>query len=216
MLLLLAALATPPDTLATPVVAPAPVHAEAFWPRFETPVQWVEPLPGTPVRRVGDPGAAPSEDQIFEYSDAYLTRLRIHKIASYATLPLFVASYITGNELITKGPQAADWARNTHGPIAVGLGALFGINTITGVWNLKESWGDPEGRGRRLLHSSLLLAADAGFVAAAALGSEAHGEDEGGSFRAGSDPSTHRTVALTSLGVALAGYMTMVWPFRRD
>jgi len=165
------------------------------------------PAPGTP-----DP-----EPQIIEYSDAYLTRLKIHKYASYATIPLFVGAYVTGNELITKGENAASWARNTHGVFAGSLGVLFAVNTITGVWNLYEGRHDPEGRGRRILHSVLLLAADAGFLATAALAGESEGGEGGGDYgEGGGDNSAHRAMAITSMGLAFAGYMTMSWPFRRD
>ena len=34
-----------------------------------------------------------------EYSDLYYTRLKIHQIASYLTVPLFVAQYLAGREL---------------------------------------------------------------------------------------------------------------------
>jgi hypothetical protein len=52
-----------------------------------------------------------------------------------------------------------------------------------------------------------MLAADAGFVATAAL---APG-DEGGDFGQGynDDRSKHRAVAITSMGVSLASYLMM-------
>jgi len=167
------------------------------------------------VRAVGG-GTAGPEPQLIEYSDAYLTRLKIHKYASYATLPLFAAAYVTGNELIKNGGNAASWARNTHGVIAGSLGVLFAVNTITGVWNLYEGRHDPEGRTRRIIHSVLILAADAGFLATAALAGES--EEGGGEWGegGGGDNSAHRAMAITSMGLAFTGYLTMTWPFRRD
>jgi len=163
-----------------------------------------------------EPDARREEPQLIEYSDAYLTRLKIHKYASYATLPLFAAAYVTGNELIKKGEHAPSWARNTHGTIAGALGALFAVNTVTGLWNLYESRNDPEGRTRRILHSVLLLAADAGFLATAAMAGESEGGEGGREWGDGDDNSAHRAMAITSMGLAFTGYMTMTWPFRRE
>ena len=151
-----------------------------------------------------DPDAAP---QLVEYSDGYLTRARIHRIASYATLPLFAAEFVTGQELFDNPSNPAGWAETAHTPIAVGLGVLFAVNTVTGVWNLIEARKDPEGRGRRTLHSVLLLAADLGFAMAGASGASAA---DGGSR------DTHKAIAYTSMGVALSGYLMMTWPFNRD
>ena len=89
--------------------------------------------------------------------------------------------------------------------VAGGIGALFAVDTVTGVWNLVESRKDPDKRGRRLLHGVLMLSADAGFLATAALGPESeHGEIEG-------SRSTHRAVAFTSIGLASAGYLIMLF-----
>ena len=43
-------------------------------------------------------GSAPPAVAV-EYSDAYKTRARIHKIASFATLPLFGAEAVVGQKL---------------------------------------------------------------------------------------------------------------------
>jgi len=43
--------------------------------------------------------------QLIEYSDAYLTRLKIHRWASFLTLPLFASEYVVGQRL-----------QNGHGP----------------------------------------------------------------------------------------------------
>jgi hypothetical protein len=223
MFLLLTALLMPGDSIPLPESPFVPRTMPAWTmsaPVTQTPglgMPTVLTRPLTPaVQPTLVPSDSPDEPQLIEYSDAYLTRLKIHKYASYATLPLFAAAYVTGNELITKGGQAASWARNTHGTIAGALGVLFAVNTVTGVWNLYEGRHDPEGRTRRIIHSVLLLAADAGFLATAALAGESEG-GEGGFYRGdGGDNSAHRAVAITSMGLAFTGYMTMTWPFRRD
>jgi len=241
MIALLAALLLPADSIPVPMpagperpVAQVPESggfgpadylpaATSRGPRTELPSARFMPDPFSEATLAPEPlfsspaDPAPEPPQLVEYSDAYLTRLKIHKYASYATLPLFAAAYVTGNELITKGDNAASWARKTHGAIAGSLGALFAINTITGVWNLYEGRHDPEGRTRRIIHSVLLLAADAGFLATAALAGESEG-GEGGFERGGGggDNTAHRAMAITSMGLAFTGYMTMSWPFRRD
>jgi hypothetical protein len=79
---------------------------------------------------------------------------------------------------------------------------LFTVNTITGVWNLWDSRNDPAGRTRRYLHAVAMLASDAGFVWAGAVGGSAR--------RSRSDADTHRAIALTSIGVSTAGTV-MMW-----
>lgn len=140
-----------------------------------------------------------------EYSDWYYKRLTIHKYASYATIPLFILQYASGQSLINH-PGEGTWARDVHGPVAASIAVLFGVNTVTGLWNLYDSRKDPNGRTRRNVHSLLMLAADAGFVWTGALAPD---DDEGGRS---SGSSRHRTVAITSGSVALASYLMMlIW-----
>ncbi len=143
-----------------------------------------------------------------EYSDWYMRRATIHRVASWATLPLFAAEVVTGSELYKNGPQAAAWARDTHGTIAGSLGGLFVVNSVTGLWNLWDARHDAEGRKWRTAHALLMLAADAGF---AYTGSLADRAENSASVR-----SDHRTAALTSSGVALVSYLMMLPPFRRE
>ncbi len=138
----------------------------------------------------------------FEYSDGYRLRAKIHKVASFATVPLFGAEAIIGQSLYSDPTQAK---KDAHLVIAAGIGALFAVNTTTGVWNLIEARKDPVHRSRRLAHSLMMLAADAGFLATAALGPESeHGESEG-------SRATHRAVAFTSIGLASASYAIMLF-----
>lgn len=140
-----------------------------------------------------------------EHSDWYYRRLTIHKVASYATLPLFVTEYVLGDKLYN-GTGSSN-TKSTHQAVATGIGVLFGVNTVTGVWNLWDSRHDTQGRARRTTHALLMLASDAGFVATAALAPEGEGEfGEGGSEN---NRSTHRNVAIGSMGVSLASYLMM-------
>jgi hypothetical protein len=135
------------------------------------------------------------------YSDAYFTRLTIHRWGSYTMLPLFAAEVALGQNLINDS-RPPSWIKSTHVGVALGIGALFTSNTVTGVWNLWESRKDPAGRTRRLVHSALMIASDAGFVATGLLAEDAGHSVDG--------RNRHRTVALTSMGVAAVGGV-MMW-----
>ena len=157
----------------------------------------------------------PRRRRAVEYSDAYNTRLTIHRYASYTMLPLFVTQYVLGDRLLKQKEDAfagrrlappSDGLRGAHVAAAVGVGALFGINTVTGLWNLKESWKNPEGRGLRTAHSLLMLAADAGFTATGVIGGDATEGNPG-------DARRHRNVGLSSMGVATVA-AGLMW-FRR-
>lgn len=139
-----------------------------------------------------------------EYSDAYYTRLTIHRWGSYAELPLFAGEWVLGQKLIGSGTPAS-WVRPAHGTVAGALGVLFAVNTVTGGWNLWDARDDTEGRTKRIVHSVLMLAADGGF---ALTGATAPEDDEGGDRQGRAN--THRAVALTSIGLATAGTV-MMW-----
>jgi hypothetical protein len=195
-----------------PSVADGAAHstahgASAVWrpasSRFAAVRQQGSPAAPTPRPMVQDPA-----DQAIEYSDWYERRLTIHRWASYAILPLFAFQYAAGRELFAKSSDAPAWAKSGHGIAATGVAALFGTNTVTGVWNLWDSRKDPEGRARRTIHAVLMLAADAGFAATGLLAERAE--------RSPDTRRLHRTIALTSVGTATIGYLTMLPPFRRD
>jgi hypothetical protein len=95
--------------------------------------------------------------------------------------------------------------------VAGGIGVLFTVNTVTGVWNLWDSRQDPAGRTRRIVHSALMLASDGGFLATAAL---APGRNR--RFDSFSDyqnrQRVHRNVAIGSIAVsAIGGGMMWFW-----
>jgi hypothetical protein len=192
--------------LASPVVVDADADLAALPAALPPTLQpALQPLPALLAPAAsGAVGAADTVPQArsVEYSDAYFTRLTIHKYASYATLPLFVAQYVAGEQLMDKGDDAPGWARDAHPALAAGVGALFAVNTVTGGWNLWEGRHDSEGRTRRLLHGGLMLLADAGFVATGVL-AEGAGDDGGGR-------SLHKDVALGSMAVSLLGYAVML------
>lgn len=147
-------------------------------------------------------GAAPPQVAI-EYSDGYRLRAKIHKVASLATLPLFVTEGVLGQSLYS---DPSSGKKEAHLAVAAGIGALFAVNTVTGVWNLVEARKDSNHRGRRLAHGLLMLGSDAGFLATAALGPEGDEDDGEGGTR-----GAHRAMAFTSIGLATAGYLIMLF-----
>ena len=162
--------------------------------------------------RVGADVAAPDTTKprrkAFRVSEAYGTRRKIHKLASYATLPLFVAEYAAGDQLYKYGSAAPGWATSSHGVLAGAVAGLFAVNTVTGSLNWWETRSQTDGRTWRTVHSALMLLADAGFVATGALADQA---EESGDKR-----KLHRTVAVSSMSVALVSYVMMLKPLRRD
>ena len=140
-----------------------------------------------------------------EHSDAYLLRAKIHRYASFATLPLFATELALGSA-IYDGAGEGDWKKGLHGAVGGTIVGLFAVNSVTGVWNLVEGRNDP-GRGKRLLHGLLMLAADAGFAATAM---SAPGEHENGRGSFTSDRATHRNLAIASIGTGTAGYLVML------
>jgi hypothetical protein len=150
------------------------------------------------------PQAAAPRPMAFEYSDAYNTRRKIHLYASFATLPLFVTQAILGQKLYDG--NYSESTKSAHSAIAAGTAVLFGLNSVTGAWNLWEGRKDPTPHTKRTIHGILMLAADAGFVATGMLApDDEHEAGEGG------DRSTHRTVAYASMGVATVSYLIMLF-----
>lgn len=141
-----------------------------------------------------------------EVSDAYELRLRIHHYGSYTLIPLFVAQSVAGNQLFQadkSGAPRPGWASTVHGAGAAGLGALFTVNTVTGLWNLWDSRSVEQGRTKRLLHSALMLASDAGFTyTGLKLASDAR-HNEPARY-------DHRRYAYYSIGASVVGYGIML------
>jgi hypothetical protein len=168
----------------------------------------IDPCSQAPVRNAGVAVAAPSgvhrlpscavtdttrRRRAAQHSDLYYTRLTIHRWASYATIPLFVAQYVVGQDLY----DGDDGNKSLHVGLGVSIGVLFGVNTLTGGWNLVEGWHDTGVKQKA--HAALMLLSDAGFLATALVTPE-------GSER----KSTHRALAITSGATALVSYALML------
>jgi hypothetical protein len=146
-----------------------------------------------------------------ELPDEYATLLAIHKWASYSTIPLFAAQAIVGQQLFVAdqaGNRPSQGLRVEHDLLALGLGGLFAVNTVTGSLTWWETRSQPGGRTWRTIHSALMLASGAGFAYTAALGSNARHLE--------ADRILHKNWAIGSASVALVSYAMMLWPIRRD
>lgn len=140
----------------------------------------------------------------FEYSDGYKTRAKIHKYASVATLPLFATELWLGQSLYNSTTQSK---KGAHVAIGSGIVGLYGLQAVTGVWNLIEARKDEHGRTRRMVHGILMLASGAGFAITPMVAPGGRDRfDPGGGSR-----STHRAVAFTSIGIGTAGYLVMLF-----
>ncbi len=156
--------------------------------------RWVSIQPDTQVR-----------PRAVTHSDLYYTRLTIHRIGSYAMLPLFAGEYLLGNRLLKdadNGVRSSQGIRGAHAAVAAGLGVLFGVNTATGLWNLWDTRHESQGGARKYIHAALLVAADAGIMLAAASADDAR-EQSGG-------PRRHRNIAVGAIGIATVGSV-MMW-----
>ena len=141
------------------------------------------------------------------YSSMYASRLLVHRIGSYATIPLFVGQYITGSQLLAHGRQAPPWALHMHGPIATAVTTLFTVNTVTGLWNMWEARMDCAGRLQRTVHGLLFMVADAGFAYTGYLSGKARTSNSIRHF--------HKQIALESMGISLIAYAMELPPFRK-
>jgi hypothetical protein len=143
----------------------------------------------------------------FQHSDAYQTRAKIHTYASWATLPLFAGEIALGQSLFNQSTPAGS-KRGLHAAIGAGIIGLFGLNTVTGSWNLfGEGWQEKDGRTLRLVHGLLMMAADAGFVGTWATGPHSGRLRTALTFE--HDKMVHRNIAYASIGVGTASYLIM-------
>jgi uncharacterized BrkB/YihY/UPF0761 family membrane protein len=152
-----------------------------------------------------DPQPATPRPVAVEYSDAYYTRAKIHKYASFATLPLFASEVALGQNIYNDPNARTSAVKGAHIAVGTAITGLFAVNTVTGVWNMWESRHEPEHHKLKLIHGILMLGADAGFVATFASG------PGGREVTLDADKQTHRTIALTSMGIATASYLLMVF-----
>jgi hypothetical protein len=184
----------------------SPAKAAANDPRLQIPFN-LPPL---------DPDAEADTTQTrrpvaIEYSHAYQVRLKIHKYASFATLPLFGAELWLGQSLYTNTPaDRGDARKGLHAFVGSSIIGLFGVNTVTGAWNLfGEGRKDPHHRTLKLVHGLLMMAADGGFVATTMSGPNSRRFSEALTYE--SDKSYHRNLAIASISTATVGYLIMLF-----
>lgn len=195
-----------PDTLGEPIAVLADTVRATIVPATVVPTTPVDSTASAEVPRsflVTPDTLVKKKRVLVEYSEWYGRRLAVHRVLSWTMLPLFAVSYYTGTRLADDGRAASpNWVRTLHPYAATGAAVTFGVNTVTGVWNLWDARHDPEGRTRRLLHAALFIAADAGFAWAGSIGAEAR---DNGAIRA-----RHRTIAISSMGVSTLGWLIML------
>ena len=152
--------------------------------------------------------AAPQEARpvAIEYSDAHETRAKIHKYASWATLPLLGTEFWLGQKLYDDPNSLTSNLRGVHGAVGAGLIGFFSVQSVTGMWNLLEARSAP-GHTKRLVHGLIMLAAEGGLVAAAA---SAPGNSRNDLINFDANRATHRNIAVVSIGVGTAGYLFML------
>jgi hypothetical protein len=149
--------------------------------------------------------APPLHQVAIQHSDAYETRAKIHKYASFATLPLFAVELALGESL----DGSNDSKKGAHALVGAGIVGLFAVNTVTGAWNMfGEGRQDTEGRTLRLVHGLLMMAADVGFLATTA---SAPSTGKNGALTFETSRATHRNIAIASISVATAGYLIMLF-----
>ena len=167
------------------------------------PCRAAEPVDSMSVCAIAptDTGRRRPRPRAIEYSDWYARRLQIHRIGSYTMLPLFGVEYVLGQQLLN-GTDPHSATGSAHALAAGGIGVLFTVNTVTGLWNLWDARSDPAGRTRRILHSLAMLAGDAGFVWTGATG--------GAAKRSNDAARRHRNIALGSIGISTLG-TAMMW-----
>jgi hypothetical protein len=190
---------------ARPIDDPSQFH---WWSDADeaTPIAATRPLALAPPGLTDD--GQPLHQAAVEHSDGYQMRAKIHKYASFATLPLFAAEVALGQSLYNT-PANAGSKRGAHAVVGAGIVGLFGVNTLTGAWNMfGEGRRDPDGRALRLVHGLLMMAADVGFLATTAAAPSSEGQRGALTFE--SDKVTHRNLAIASISVGTAGYLLML------
>lgn len=165
------------------------------------------PATATDPSRKTDQTAAPPK--AFEYSGAYQTRARIHKLSSWAMLPLFGFEAYLGQKMFNDVSQATDGNRRLHKAIGFGIGGLFALNTATGIPNLMESRRDPDKSDLTLIHGVLMLVADAGFLATAL--TRPNSRTPSGLEIYTPKKNQHLTIAYASISVASFSYLLMLF-----
>jgi hypothetical protein len=145
-----------------------------------------------------------------EYSNAYQHRRTIHRYASFATLPLFATEFALGQSMYNNTPADDSSKRTVHALVGAGIIGLFGVNTVTGAWNLfGEGRKDPNHRTLRLVHGLLMIASDVGFLATTMSGPSSRNPRHALTYE--TDKVTHRNLAVASISIGTAGYLLMLF-----
>jgi hypothetical protein len=105
--------------------------------------------------------------------------------------------FALGESLYNDPNSLTSGMRGVHGAVGAGLIGFFGVQSVTGVWNLVES-KDAPGHTKRLVHGLLMLAAEGGFVASAVT---APGHSRNDLINFDANKATHRNIAFVSMGV---------------
>ena len=66
-----------------------------------------------PANQAPQPSNQPVHAVAIEHSDAYQTRAKIHKYASFATMPLFAAELVLGQSLFNESTPAGSQTRGS-------------------------------------------------------------------------------------------------------
>lgn len=204
MLAALAVLAlTGATTVPTDTLAAATVNTEMTVPLITaSSVDWAALRGDTTA--TPDTARTRQRTRAVEYSEGYQTRLTLHRTLSYTMIPLFIGSYVTGDQILKNRRNPPGWAKTLHKPFAIATGAVFTVNTVTGLWNLWESRKNSQGQVKRTVHSLLFIAATAGFTyAGTSLARDAVNREDRNRF--------HRQVALASMGVSMVSWGMMVF-----
>jgi hypothetical protein len=202
----------------TPVSVLAPPVTKDIWK-----VCWVSPCdePASGLVHFEVPADAPSvTDQTasqpparpvaIEYSDGYQLRRKIHRYASFATLPLFATEFALGQSMFNTTPADDSSKRGLHAALGAGIVGLFAVNTVTGAWNLfGEGRKDPNHRTLRLVHGLLMMASNVGFVATAMSGPNSRNPQHALTYE--TDKVTHRNLGVASISVGTVGYLLMLF-----
>ncbi len=158
---------------------------------------FVVPAPRDTVRRRPRPRA-------IELSDAYYSRLAIHRDMSYAIYPLFAGEYVFGRRLWAESRNAPTWAITGHRVFATALVGVFAVNTVTGLWNLWDSRNVPDHRTMRIVHTLTMLIADGAFSYA---GSTVATQAQNSLAKR----QLHRTITISAMGLTLASSLMMTF-----
>ena len=120
-------------------------------------------------------------------------------------VPVFAAQYVAGQTLYDAGnggPAAPGWAKPVHETGAATIAGIFGVNTLTGLWNLWDSRHTEDHRWLRLSLSVIMLGADAAFAYTGIKLADDAEESQ-------AKRRQHRDAALWSMGVSVGSGVVM-------